>query len=531
MTRAKRKSPSAPAPGPVAAPAAVAPGLLQLAFHNSPAMQSVVRVADGVLVEVNDTFLQKFGKTRAQVIGKTPFELNFWVEPEKLLEYRRQMEAHGHVLGYETRLRTGDGKILTILLSSHRVESDGATYYLTAGVDITARKEAEAKLLESERQLRESQARFGAAFNTSPVLMTIARLADAKFVEVNDAFVEVTGWTRKELIGHDSKELKLWVDLDERQRFFNLLRRNLVVRNFECQTIDRHGKIYTMHLSGQVIEINHKPHLITFGLDVTEQKRAEAELQNALAKERELSQLKSDFVSLVSHEFRTPLEIIMSSTDNLQRYHDRLAAAKREQLLNTINKSVRRMSGMMEEVLVLGRVESDKTEFKPVKFDLESCCRRVGDEIQTATGKRCPVELELKGALRNAFGDENLLRHILSNLLSNAVKYSPEGSAVTLAAARKGSKAILRIIDRGYGIPVADQKRLFQAFHRGSNVRQVSGTGLGLVIVRRCVELHGGEILCESAEGKGTTFTVTLPLFGKLAIRASGDSAELNRIL
>lgn len=531
MTRAKRSSSPARAAASAAQSVAVAPGLLQMAFHNSPAMQSVVRVSDGVLVEVNDTFLQKFGKTRAQVIGKTPFELNFWVEPEKILEYRKQMETHGFVLGYETRLRTGDGKILTVLLSSHRVESDGATYYLTAGVDITARKEAEAKLLESERQLRESQARFGAAFNTCPVLITIARLADAKFVEVNDAFVELTGWEREQLIGHDSKELKLWVDLDERQRFFDRLKRDRVVRDFECQTIDRHGKVHTMHISGEIIEVNHEPHLITFGLDVTEQKRAEAELQNALAKERELNQLKSDFVSLVSHEFRTPLEIIMSSTDNLQRYHARLAAEKREQLLNTINKSVRRMSGMMEEVLVLGRVESDKTEFNPLPFDLESCCRRIGDEIQTATNRRCPVGVQLKGSLRNAFGDENLLRHILSNLLSNAVKYSAEGSEVTLAVAKKGGHGILSVMDHGCGIPTADQKRLFQAFHRGSNVRQVSGTGLGLVIVQRCVELHGGSITCESTEGKGTTFTVTLPLFSKPTIKASGDSAALNRIL
>src|SRR5262249_46292814 len=160
-------------------------------------------------------------------------------------------------------------------------------------------------------------------------------------------------------------------------------------------------------------------------IDLTERKRAEAELQNALTKERELNQLKSDFVALVSHEFRTPLEIIISSADNLDRYHDRLTPEKRRQLLQTIHKSVRRMSGMMEEALVLGQVESGKTEFKPMQFDLHAFCIRLGEEIQTATGRRCPVQVQINTETQLAFGDENLLRHVFTNLLSNAVKYSP----------------------------------------------------------------------------------------------------------
>src|SRR5262249_14200312 len=156
-------------------------------------------------------------------------------------------------------------------------------------------------------------------------------------------------------------------------------------------------------------------------------RESEAELQSALAKERELSQLKSEFVSLVSHEFRTPLEIILSSADNLQRYHDRLDAEKRDQLLRTIHRSVRRLSGMMEEVLVLGRLETDRMTFQPAPLDLRAVCQRVCDEIQSATNHRCPIRLS--AAAEDAHGDENVLRHIFANLLSNAVKYSPEGSA------------------------------------------------------------------------------------------------------
>ncbi|PYJ07077.1 MAG: hybrid sensor histidine kinase/response regulator, partial [Verrucomicrobia bacterium] len=240
---------------------------------------------------------------------------------------------------------------------------------------------------------------------------------------------------------------------------------------------------------------------------------AREEALRLLARERELSELKSEFVSLVSHEFRTPLEIIMSSVDNLDRYHDRLPLEKRQQLLRTVNKSVRRMSGMMEEVLVLGRLETDKMTFKPATFDLRSLCQRICDEIESAMGKRCPIRLEMNGTPENANGDESLLRHIFTNLLSNAVKYSSPDQRVDFIVHREEHHAICRVADRGCGIPEGDQKRLFQAFHRGSNVRQIPETGLGLLIVQRCVVLHGGDIRFESAEGQGTTFTVRLPLF------------------
>jgi signal transduction histidine kinase len=240
---------------------------------------------------------------------------------------------------------------------------------------------------------------------------------------------------------------------------------------------------------------------------------AHEEALRLLARERELGELKSEFVSLVSHEFRTPLEIIMSSVDNLDRYHDRLSLEKRQQLLRTINKSVRRMSGMMEEVLVLGRLETDRMTFKPAPFEFRLFCQRVCDEIESATGKHCPIHFQMNGAPESASGDESLLRHIFTNLLSNAVKYSPPDQRVDFVVQREGDNAICRVTDRGCGIPEADQKRLFQAFHRGSNVRQIPGTGLGLLIVQRCVALHGGEIQFESIEGQGTTFTVRIPLF------------------
>ena len=173
----------------------------------------------------------------------------------------------------------------------------------------------------------------------------------------------------------------------------------------------------------------------------------------------------------------------------------------------------------MEEVLLLGRLDSGGTEFKPAPLDLPNFCRRVCDEMESATSRRCPIALTLDlggtGESPVARGDEAVLRHILTNLLSNAVKYSPAGETAELSVRRDAGAAVFRVRDRGCGIPAADQQRLFQAFHRGSNVRQIPGTGLGLLIVRRCVDLHGGTIDFETVEGQGTTFTARLPLFAE----------------
>ena len=487
------------------------------AFRHSPAMQSLIRGADRVLIEVNDTFLGKLGFTREQIIGKAAPELNFWVDPAELAGFAQEVETKGFVLGREVRLRSRDGRMLTVLLSTQPVGIGGVLHFLSAGVDITSRKEAEAKLLEGERQLRESEARMRALYESVSAAVVVQD--ETGFIQINSASLKLFGTDRtEEILGRHPSDFSAVKQPDGEdsviaaQRHMTLARENGVAR-FEWLARRLDGTEIPVEVTLTALQLEGKPVLQAVIIDLTERKRAEAGLQGALAKERELSHLKSEFVSLVSHEFRTPLEIIMSSANNLQRYHDRLASEKRDELLRTINKSVRRMSGMMEEVLVLGRLETDRMRFEPAPMDFSALCRRLCDEIESATGNRCPIKLELNGTPEPATGDESLLRHIFTNLLSNAVKYSPPGSLVDFHVHRDGKIAICRITDRGCGIPETDQKHLFQAFHRGSNVGQVPGTGLGLLIVQRCVELHGGEVQFESAEGKGTTFVVALPLF------------------
>ncbi|MEZ5330370.1 MAG: ATP-binding protein [Verrucomicrobiales bacterium] len=233
--------------------------------------------------------------------------------------------------------------------------------------------------------------------------------------------------------------------------------------------------------------------------------------ERELAAEREVSELKSRFVTTVSHEFRTPLGITMSAVELLRHYEERLPPNERKQLFDDIYSATRNMAELMEQVLVLGRVDAGKLAYKPVPLDIDAFVAKLCDESLSATSHKCPIEWTAENDLSGAAADEALLRHIFTNLLSNAVKYSPAGSPVRFGGRREGRYAVFSVVDSGIGIPEHEIDQLFEAFHRGSNVGEIPGTGLGLVISKRCAELHGGTIGVVSRSGEGTEFVVRLP--------------------
>jgi PAS domain S-box-containing protein len=381
--------------------------------------------------------------------------------------------------------------------------------------DISERKNTEIELRASEARLRESEARFSAAFHSGPTITAISRASDAKFVLANEAFLQWSGYSRDEVIGRTANELGIWESPAERQRFWEEVRSAGAIRAVECRLRNRRGRVSTMLASGVIIEFDGVNHLLGMMVDITQRKQSEAELHRTLAHEMELSQLKSNFVSMVSHEFRTPLGIIQSSAELLRDFYQKMQPGEREEQLESIARNTRRMAGMMEEILVLSRLDAGKLDFQPAALDLNAFCRRLLDEVLSATNRRCHIELLLSPVPAQAQADERLLGHIFTNLLSNAVKYSEPGTTVCLAVERDGPDAVCTVRDRGIGIPEEDQPHLFKAFHRGSNVGSRPGTGLGLLLVKRCADLHGGKLQLNSKIGEGTTVTVKLPVFGE----------------
>ncbi len=245
--------------------------------------------------------------------------------------------------------------------------------------------------------------------------------------------------------------------------------------------------------------------------DVTERKQAEEELRRALAQEKELGELKSRFISMASHDFRTPLTTILSSADLLDRYSHKLSDERKRQHLQQIQASVKHMTGLLEDVLIIGRADAGKVEFKPASLDLGRFCGDLIEELQLSAGAKYLLHLACDGPCEAVALDVKLLRQILTNLLSNAIKYSPDGGEVGLTVICDEAGVVFRVEDHGLGIPAAAQPHLFDTFHRAENVGSIPGTGLGLAIVKKSVDLHHGAIGFESAVGVGTTFIVRLP--------------------
>ncbi|PMB08797.1 hybrid sensor histidine kinase/response regulator [Fischerella thermalis CCMEE 5273] len=232
-----------------------------------------------------------------------------------------------------------------------------------------------------------------------------------------------------------------------------------------------------------------------------------------LVKAQELNQFKSEFVSMLSHDIRSPLNTILLAAGLLQNSGDKLSTEKKLNHYKLICSAIKNMTQLLDEASLLGKADSGRLEREFTLLNLQDFCHQLVEDAQLiAVDKRITVVFTTTGQPTEILSDENLLRHILGNLLSNAIKYSRPDSIVYFELKFKNQTVIFNIKDEGIGIPLEDQKQLFQPFYRANNVGSIPGTGLGLAIVKKCLEAHGGEITVNSEVGVGTTFTVTLPL-------------------
>lgn len=255
--------------------------------------------------------------------------------------------------------------------------------------------------------------------------------------------------------------------------------------------------------------------VLIVSFDITEQKKAEATLQQALDKAQELGELKSRFISIASHEFRTPLAAIRATADTLLTYRRRLPDEQIDRRLGKILGQVDYLKSIIEDVLQLARLQARQVAFTSVPTDLDHLCRTLIEELHDQEIGPERVLYQVDDTVRTVILDPKLMRQIIVNLLSNALKYSPDNKLVALTLGKRDGVLVLQVRDEGIGIPAADLPYLYQPFHRASNVGAIAGTGLGLTIAKEFVELQGGTLCVTSEVGVGTTFTVCIPLDGK----------------
>lgn len=353
--------------------------------------------------------------------------------------------------------------------------------------------------------------RLEAIFNNSSDAITLID-ADMRIHQTNPAFDLMFEYQIEEISG---QVLTRFVEQDQAEALKQAIQ--TVVKTKLQQRIELVGlrKDQTLFnvdaaLSPIIDYDTQKTNVICSFRDITERSQLEQSLRVALHKEKELNELKSRFTSMVSHEFRTPLAVIQMSAGILKSYIDRLSAEAKNEHHYRIESQIKRLTQLLDDILVIGQAEAVGLPFEPQVFNLENFCLHAVEESQLTTDIH-QIQFNIEGDCGKVFMDKVLLHQIISNLLSNAIKYSPLGGRIYLRVSCSKERVLLVVQDQGAGILPEDQEQLFQTFHRGKNVGTIQGTGLGLAIVKRAVDAHNGTVSFESEVDKGTTFTITLP--------------------
>ncbi len=410
------------------------------------------------------------------------------------------------------RHRTREGKILYVELSGHETVFQGKPARLVLVRDMTVQK-------ETEESLRSSQELFGKVFETVPVGVSITRLVDGRIISINPYMAAMLDYAPEDMIGHTGAELGIIEAVVRTTQMENLKNLNPVPTTFEMdyKLKARTGRNVDALMLTQQVKTEGEDAFLSIVVDVTALKRTEREkaqieiLQSELDKQREVVELKERFISSVSHEFRSPLTIMLTGTGILRLHDGKLSSEQRVERLAKIETQIHYLSELLDRILTIGKARAGKFQFNPQAIDIVHFCRVLFEDFQLTDNNQHQFVFETSGDFSRAKMDEKLLQHILMNLISNAVKYSPNDKEIKLAMTRDDDHVVIEISDQGIGIPEEEQHQVFEPFFRSQNAASVKGTGLGLTITKESVEAHNGSITWQSKVGRGTTFVVRLP--------------------
>ncbi len=366
---------------------------------------------------------------------------------------------------------------------------------------------------ETEAALRKSEQKFSRIFHLNPLAMSITRLDDGYFLDVNEGYCRLFGYTREELLGHFSvQDLNLWQDPGERPRLVELVRQKGEVPDYKARMRYCDGSIKDCSLSLRRIEIQGEDGMIAIIRDITEEKALEQALIQARISAEETSLAKSEFLANISHEIRTPMTIFMGMLDLVLA--TRLEPDQRE-YLDTAQSASQSLLRLIEDILDFSRLEFGHLHLRQADFSLPALAREVIDMFRYKASRKgvilgCTIDPQTPVILH---GDEQRLRQILMNLIDNAVKFTDRGEVTLGISPAQSGLVSFRVIDSGIGIPEAKIGQLFQIFSQvdSSSTRHYGGTGLGLALCRRLVEMMGGVIGGESSDGEGSVFHFTMP--------------------
>lgn len=413
-----------------------------------------------------------------------------------------------------------DIAVAAMKAGAHDYVMKGRLARLAPAVERELREASERrKRREAELALRQKEEGFRSLIENALDIITVLD-AEGIIGYESPSVEKILGYKPEDLAG---KNIIEYIHSEDQQNFLETLKQTVespnLALNIEFRFQHQNGSWRILEAIGKAcfenVNCHQKISIIINSRDITERKGAE-ELRRGLEREQELSEARFNFISMMSHEFRNPLGTILTSNELLKNYSHKTTPEQKERYLDRIEAGVQEMMQLLDDILNLSSAEVGQLEFKPQPLYLEEFCQNLVEGLQLSTKHK--IRLITSGVCTQACMDEKLLLHILNNLLTNAIKYSPEGSKIHFEVFCENEQAIFQIQDWGIGMPLNEQEQLFEAFYRGQNVGKIPGTGLGLCIVKKFVDLHNGKINLQSEVGVGTTFVVTLPLHSSLAL-------------
>ena len=477
----------------------------------------IVVNTEQVIVATNCSAMEMFGYEKEELIGK-PLDIlipnryhhNHDTHVENFIAKsgKRQM-GHGRDLFGISK----DGNEFPVEAGLNPFELNGATYIMALIIDITERKKKEIELSHWAR-----------IFNESLNEIYVFDAVTLKFINVNKEAQRNIGYTLEELVKMTPAHIK--PELSHRK--FRVLIQPLLkgdVEKLKFETVHgrKNGSSYPVEVHLQLSEMGKNKVFVAIILDITERKNYTKKLEKkvdertqqlteALAVEKELNELKTRFLSLVSHEFKTPLSSILTSITLLGKYTQTEQQEKRDKHVNTIKKKVKYLDAILNDFLSVERLDSGKVNYKIETFPLSKIVNEViyDANMLLKAGQKIQYPENIDDIIIQF--DEKTLELALSNLVHNAIKYSPEDSLIDIKVAIEENNLHLKIIDEGIGISEEEQKHIFNRYFRAENALLTQGTGIGLNIAKQHLENLGASLEFSSEENKGSIFSINIPL-------------------
>ena len=459
--------------------------------------------AGGTIRYANPAALRLAGVDKAEAVEGRPVWDFVLPEDQAHARERAQMLRRGLVVDYVNQdVLRADGAVVATETASVPIVYHGERAVLLTIHDLAEQR-------NMEKALAEAQNLFYGAFHLGPTALSISRIADGTFIDVNEQFIRLSGFNRDELVGQKASELNLWHYPEVRAQILQELEEQEALHEVEIEVRPKSGETRTVLASFQRFEASGGPYVLTNAIDITKRKHSEEVLRQAKEEAEEVARLRTALITNITHEFRTPLTVILGFTSMLQKS----VRAEYRRFVRLIERSGRRLLLLLDSVLDLAQLEAGTLEVERTPLNLVDLVQNVVRTMEPlAEEKGLEFILTVPPEPAYASLDHQVFQRVLSNLLDNAIKFTEKGH-VALDVEVNEETTSLHIIDTGVGISDAFLPHIFDEFAQESTglERTHQGSGLGLSVSKRLIELIGGTIQVESRKEQGSVFTVTFP--------------------